>query len=81
MHLQAVSKLPDHWYGCLGWNKYSDFGSLYSTYSVCNAYATDPPVIVDHEGNYYGRLTLNQYHAEIASGRQYIAWLEHTVCQ
>lgn len=63
------------------WNKYGEFGSPYSTYSVCNAYATDPPVIVDHEGNYYGRLTLNQYRVEIASGRQYIAWLQQTVCE
>jgi hypothetical protein len=63
------------------WNRYGEFGSPYSTYSVCNAYATDPPVIVDHEGNYYGRLTLNQYHAEIASGRQYIPWLQQAVCQ
>jgi len=63
------------------WNKYGEFGSPYSTYSVCNAYVTDPPVIVDHEGNYYGRLTLNQYHVEIASGRQYMAWLQQTVCE
>src|ERR1700751_63241 len=36
------------------WNKYGDFGSAYSSFGVCNPYATDPPVIVDHEGNYYG---------------------------
>jgi hypothetical protein len=43
-------------------NHYSQFGSPYSTESACNTYASDPPVIVDGNGRYYGRLTLNQYH-------------------
>jgi hypothetical protein len=56
-------------------NKYGEFGSLYSSYGACNPYATDPPVIVDHDGRYYGRLTLNRYHSEIGIGRNYLAWL------
>jgi len=63
------------------WDKYGDFGSPYSEYSACNPYATDPPVIVDHEGNYYGRLTVNVYHAEIGGGRQYVGWLQKKVCE
>jgi hypothetical protein len=43
-------------------------------------YATDPPVIVDSNGRYYGRLTLNRYHSEIGIGRQYMGWLA-AVCQ
>jgi hypothetical protein len=62
------------------WNTYSDFGSPYSMYSACNQYATDPPVIVDHEGDYYGRLTINEYHSEIGAGRQYVNWLKQAVC-
>jgi hypothetical protein len=51
-------------------NQYSDFGSPYSHYSACNQYASDPPVIVDSDGNFYGRLTLNLYNAEIGTGRE-----------
>ena len=48
--------------------------------SACNPYATDPPVIVDSAGHYYGRLTLNQYHGEIGAGRNYVEWLKEKVC-
>jgi hypothetical protein len=63
------------------WNHYSEFGSAYSTYSACNAYASDPPVIVDHNGNYYGRLTVNEYHPQRAAGAKYYAWLTEKVCE
>src|SRR5271167_3273147 len=49
-------------------NKYSEFGSKYSQYGACNPYATDPPVIVDNNGTFYGRLTMNQYHPQLGSG-------------
>jgi hypothetical protein len=62
------------------WNHYSDYGSAYSTYGACNAYATDPPVIVDSTGKYYGRLTLNQYHPELGVGARYYNWLTQNVC-
>lgn len=57
-------------------NHFSDYGSAYSMFSACNSYATDPPVIVDSAGNFYGRLTLNQYHAQIGVGSQYHDFLE-----
>jgi len=62
------------------WNHYNEFGSAYSNFGACNQYATDPPVIVDSDGNFYGRLTLNQYHAQIGAGKSYHDWLENTVC-
>ena len=62
------------------WNKYSEFGSRYSIYGVCNPYASDPPVIVDLNGNYYGRLTTNQYSLEWGIGRQFLTWLTEKVC-
>ena len=40
-------------------NQFGEFGSKYSSTSACNPYASDPPVIVDKEGNYYGRLSVN----------------------
>lgn len=63
------------------WNHYSEYGSAYSTYGACNAFATDPPVIVDSAGNYYGRLTLNRYHAEFEAGANYYNWLKQSVCE
>src|SRR5262245_39483623 len=38
-------------------NRYGDYGSQYGTFSACNPYASDPPVIVDSNGNFYGYLT------------------------
>jgi hypothetical protein len=56
-------------------NPYSEFGSPYSNHSACNQYASEPPVIVDSDGNFYGRLTLNRYNTEIGIGREYMPWL------
>jgi hypothetical protein len=67
-------------YGQTIFNHYSNFGSAYSGWGACNSYATDPPVIVDSSGNYYVRLTLNEYHAQIGIGRNYIEWLKTKVC-
>lgn len=63
------------------WNPYSEFGSAYSTYGVCSPYASDPPVIVDSEGRFYGRLTLNAYHPQRGIGVQYYEWLQSAVCK
>lgn len=43
------------------WNKYGTYGSKYNTYSPWNQYSTNPPVIVDAEGNFYGYFTINRY--------------------
>lgn len=40
-------------------NQFSPYGSSFSQYSACNPFALDPPVIVDGQGNYYGRLKLD----------------------
>src|ERR1700676_1284015 len=63
------------------WNRYSEFGSAYSNFGACNQFASDPPVIVDQNGNYYGRLTVNEYHPEGAGGAKYYSWLTETVCK
>jgi hypothetical protein len=61
-------------------NKYSDYGSKYSEYGICNRYANDPPVIVDQEGKYYGRLTMNKFHPEIGIGKKLIGFVT-SVCE
>jgi hypothetical protein len=43
------------------WNKYGNYGSKYSSQSPWNRYASEPPAIVDKDGNFYGYLTANQY--------------------
>lgn len=56
-------------------NPYSEFGSKYSNTSACNPYASDPPVIVDDQGNYYGRLTMNRYLRDGPPIAELDAWL------
>ena len=60
-------------------NHYSEYGSAYSNESACSEYASDPPVIVDQNGKYYGRLTLNRYQPEIGAGSGLMGWLS-AVC-
>lgn len=43
------------------WNKYGDFGGKYSNDSPFNKYASNPPVLVDREGNFYGYFTADGY--------------------
>lgn len=56
-------------------NRYGEFGSAYSQHSVCNPHATDPPVIVNGVGNFFGRLTLNTYHSQATSDEKTLGWL------
>jgi len=44
------------------WNRFSDHGSRFSDYSPWNRFASDPPVIVDADGAFYGYLTSNRFH-------------------
>jgi hypothetical protein len=43
------------------WNKFGNFGSRFSDESPWNPYASQPPVIVDKDGNFYGYLTANRF--------------------
>lgn len=60
-------------------NEYGSFGSAYSSFSACSEYASDPPVIVDRSGKYYGRLTINQYRDQTRL-ENVVPWLAG-VCQ
>ncbi|WP_181897644.1 hypothetical protein [Winogradskyella eximia] len=48
------------------WNAYGTYGNEYNSYSPWNAYASDPPVVVDKDGNFYGYFTVNAYKAKRA---------------
>lgn len=39
------------------WNNYGEYGGKYSEGSPFNPYSSNPPVIVDKEGNFYGYFT------------------------
>lgn len=55
------------------WNKYGNFGSRYSGGSPWNKYASEPPVIVDKEGKFYGYLTANPYNSNRTRIKLYVA--------
>ena len=54
------------------WNKYGNFGSRYSNQSPWNQYASQPPVIVDKDGNFYGYLTASKYNPKRTTIRLYV---------
>jgi hypothetical protein len=56
-------------------NQFNPFGSLFSGYSACNQYASDPPVVVDEAGHFYGRLTVNQFNPQRLPDPTVAGWL------
>lgn len=54
------------------WNEYGNFGSKYSNDSPWNQYASNPPAIVDKDGNFYGYLTSNAYNSKRTRIKLYI---------
>ena len=57
-------------------NSFGRFGNAFSGQSPCNQFSTDAPVIVDPNGGYYGRLTLNAYHPKLGIGESLMPWLK-----
>ena len=49
------------------WNEYGKYGSEHSNYSPFNEYASNPPVIVDKQGNFYGYFTVNKFKSKRAN--------------
>jgi hypothetical protein len=43
------------------WNSFGKFKNQFSSYSACNEFTQTAPVLVDNDGNFYGRLTLNEF--------------------
>ncbi|WP_017232915.1 hypothetical protein [Pandoraea sp. B-6] len=62
-------------------NDIGQYGSDISSESPCNDIASDPPVIVDQNGRFYGYLTLNDTHPKAVTDRGIVTWLKHTVCK
>lgn len=43
------------------WNPFGQYKNPFSSYSACNEYTSSGPVLVDRDGKFYGRLTMNEY--------------------
>ena len=43
------------------WNQFGEHKGQFGSNSACNEFASNPPVLVDRRGNYFGELTVNQY--------------------
>jgi len=43
------------------WNPFGNYANSFSSYSACNQFTSNSPVLVDRQGKFYGRLTLNEY--------------------
>tara|TARA_R110002049_G_scaffold83103_2_gene211225 strand:+ start:3179 stop:3532 length:354 start_codon:yes stop_codon:yes gene_type:complete len=59
------------------WNEYGTYGNEYGQYCPWNEYASDPPVIVDEKGNFYGYFTANEYHSKRTEIEFFIFVLEN----
>ncbi len=42
------------------WNTYGTYGDKYNANSPWNAYGSNPPVVVDKDGGFYGYFTVNR---------------------
>lgn len=62
-------------------NDIGQYGSDISSESPCNDTASDPPVIVDQNGGFYGYLTLNDTHSNAVTDQNILAWLKYNVCK
>ena len=56
-------------------NHFGKYGSSYSSTSPCNAFATQPPKVVDGSGKFYGYLTVNTLKPQRLNDEGTLAWL------
>ena len=48
------------------WSQFGTYGNEFNMYSPWNAYGTNPPIVVDNDGHFYGYFTINEYRAQRA---------------
>jgi hypothetical protein len=63
------------------WNHFSQYGSEFSTHSACNEFASNPPILVDGSGGFFGELTLNTFRRDAITDPQVLQWLRVVVCE
>ena len=47
------------------WNEYGTYGNEYSSYSPWNEYSSDVPILIDANGNYYGKFNSSNQNAVV----------------
>jgi hypothetical protein len=58
------------------WNPVGDYGSRFSPQSPWNNLATDPPVIVDRQGGFYGYFTAVRFYPQRTTIRFFVVLLD-----
>jgi hypothetical protein len=58
------------------WNRFGEYGSRFSSLSPWNKFASDPPVVVDRQGGFYGYFTAAIYHPERTKIKAFLAFLD-----
>ncbi len=43
------------------WNPFGEFKNPFSSYSACNEFSSNGPVLVTRNGKFFGRLTVNEF--------------------
>ena len=59
------------------WNPFGNYGSRFSPTSPWNKFASDPPVIVDRQGNFYGYFTASRLHSQRTTIQFFLAFLDN----
>ena len=59
------------------WNRFGPYGSQFSPLSPWNTYASDPPVVVDRSGGFYGYFTANRFHPKRTTIPFFLVFLDH----
>ncbi len=50
------------------WNRFGQHANPYALHSACNQHSRSGPALVDRDGNFYGRLSVNQYQTDGVCG-------------
>jgi len=58
------------------WNRFGDYGSRFSSYSPWSRFASDPPVLVDADGKFYGYFTANRSHTQRTTIKALVPFLD-----
>ena len=59
------------------WSQFGTYGSRFSNDSPWGQFASNPPVVVDREGNSYGYLTLSRTHSQRTRIRSLVDLLDY----
>jgi hypothetical protein len=58
------------------WNRFGEYGSRFSSQSPWNKFASDPPVVVDRDGGFYGYFTAARFHPQRTKIKSFLQFLD-----